>query len=239
LFYFLPFNPLFFIYAAAAVLPALFLLRYIDRKDTREKEPRSLLFSLVGYGVLAALCASALEGIGSALLGALLPEESLVYLIVFAFVVVAAAEEAAKLFFLKRRTWNHPAFDYRFDAIVYSVFVSLGFAAFENLLYVMEYGLSVVVPRALLAIPGHMSFAVFMGVFYGQAKAAALRGDSVGSRRNLRRGYLLAVLHHGFYDACAMVGTPFATLVFIVFVIFMFLRVRGIILRESAQDGPV
>ncbi len=237
--FFLPFSPLLLIYAAAAVLPALLLLRYIDRKDVREKEPRGLLISLLGMGVLAALGASILESVLSYILDRFLPEGSFVYIIVFAFFVVAVSEEGMKLFFLRRRTWNHPAFDYRFDAIVYSVFVSLGFAAYENLLYVFEYGLSVVVPRALLAIPGHMSFAVYMGVFYGQAKTCSLRGDETGCRRNLRTGFWLAVLHHGFYDACAMIGTPVCTVIFLLFVIAMFLRVRNIIRREAETDGPV
>ena len=66
--------------------------------------------------------------------------------------------------------WNHPAFDYRFDAVVYCVFAALGFAALENILYVAQFGFAVAVSRALLSVPGHCFFAVYMGIYLGQAK---------------------------------------------------------------------
>lgn len=83
--------------------------------------------------------------------------------------------------FLHARTWRNPNFNYRFDGIVYAVFVSLGFAAFENIQYVLHYGLSVALPRAIFAVPGHMSFAVFMGLFYGRAKLYEAWGDGAGA----------------------------------------------------------
>lgn len=63
--------------------------------------------------------------------------------ILLAFLVVAVVEEGTKFFFLHQKTWHSPYFNYRYDAIVYAVFVSLGFAAFENVKYIFNYGLSV------------------------------------------------------------------------------------------------
>ena len=128
---------------------------------------------------------------------------------------------------------------YRFDGIVYSVFVSLGFAAYENILYVFSYGLSVALPRALLAIPGHLSFSIAMGIFYGRAKRCWERGHDAAATFNLILGYVLAVLLHGFYDACAMIGSGLATVVFLVFVVLMFLGVYRALKREAARDMPV
>ena len=102
------------------------------------------------------------------------------------------------------------------------MFVSLGFAAFENIKYVFSYGLSVVLPRALFAIPGHLAFSVFMGVFYGRAKLCENRGNKVGKIGNLILGYVSAVLLHGFYDACAMNGSTTANIVFYVFIGIMY-----------------
>lgn len=227
------------IYAAAALLPAFFLMRYIYRMDKIEKEPMKLLLSLVCMGVAAAAIASALEGIGVRLLGSFVSYDSKAYVILLAFVVVAAVEEGAKFFLLKRRTWNELNFNYRFDGIVYAVFVSLGFAAIENLMYVLGYGLSVAPLRAVLAVPGHMGFGVFMGVFYGRAKVCDLRGDAAGRRENLICAYLSSVALHGIYDSCAMMGTALATVIFIVFIIVMYRWVTGLIRRESASDMPV
>lgn len=227
------------VYVLAAVLPAIFLMRYIYRKDTAEKEPPSLLLSLVFMGVLAALAAMVLERIGEGILNRTVSQYSRWYVILLAFLVVGAAEEGCKLFFLKRRSWWDPNFNYRFDGVVYAVFVSLGFAAFENVLYVFRYGLSVVLPRALLAIPGHMGFAVFMGCFYGRAKLCEGYGDEAGKQGNLFLGWLSATVLHGIYDSCAMIGSGAATVAFLVFVVLMYLVVLRRIDRESRTDHPI
>lgn len=123
--------------------------------------------------------------------------------------------------------------------MVYSAFVSLGFAAFENIKYVFSYGLSVVLPRALFAIPGHLGFSVFMGVFYGRAKLCENRGNTFGKKMNLVLAYGSAVLLHGSYDACAMSGTNKATVIFYVFVASMYVIVYRMIKKASAKDRPI
>ena len=239
MFFVLPVLYVVAIYILAAVLPAVFLMRYIYRQDKVEKEPTMLLLSLVIWGVAAALASIVLETIGQSVLGSLLGEDNPAYTIIFAFLVVAVVEEGTKFFFLKRRTWRDYNFNFRFDGIVYAVFVSLGFAAFENIRYVLGYGLTVALPRAILSIPGHMGFAVFMGLFYGRAKQCENRGDRGGMRRNLCIGYLMAVFLHGFYDSCAMIGNTLSTALFLAFVVLMYIVVIRMIKRESLRDTPV
>lgn len=231
--------PILAVYVLAAVLPAFFLLRYVYRHDTVEKEPAGLLLALLVRGVLSALCASVLEGFAQSVLSMLVDPGSPVYTVLLAFLVVALAEEGMKLFFLKRRTWHDPNFNYRFDGVVYAVFVSLGFAAYENILYVFNYGLSTALLRAISAVPAHLSFAVVMGVFYGWARLLENRGEYTAARVSRWLALLSAVLLHGFYDACAMIGTGLATIAFVVFVVLMFIGVYGLIKRESATDSPV
>ena len=178
----LPFTPIaayIAVYVGAAVLPAIILMRYIYNQDSIEKEPGYLLKKLFVGGIWAALASILLETIGTTLLNAWIPDaDSPAYKIVLAFLVVAVAEEGTKYFFLRRRSWNDPNFDFRFDGIVYAVFVSLGFAAFENISYVFSYGLGVSIPRAFLSIPGHMGFAVVMGVsnVFGAVVGSAVVG---------------------------------------------------------------
>ena len=227
------------VYLVAAILPAVVLLRYVYKNDTIEKEPAGLLVKLLIMGCLAALCSGVLEGIADYVLQIFIDPRDPVYVIALAFLVVAAVEEGTKLFFLKRASWNHPAFNYRFDGVVYAVFVSLGFAALENVQYVVNYGLSIALPRALLAIPGHLSFSIFMGVYYGRAKLLENLGDYDGSRRAMRTGYLTAVFLHGFYDSCAMIGTNLTSIIFLIFVIIMFSVAFRTLKRESATDEPI
>lgn len=239
MFFVLPMLSVIAIYVLAAVVPAIFLMRYIYRQDTIEKEPPMLLLSLVLLGVLAAVLAGGLEYLGESVLSSMLDPSGKNYVIVLAFLVVAVIEEGLKFLFLKARTWRDPNFNYRFDGIVYAVFVSLGFAAYENIQYVMGYGLSVAVPRAVLALPGHMGFAVFMGVFYGRAKLCADLGNARGKTANLLASYAAAVLLHGFYDACAMIGSTLSTVLFIAFVAVMYVLVIRLIKKESAHNIPV
>ena len=227
------------IYVLAAVVPAVVLMRYVYRQDRVDREPPRLLGGLALRGVYAALAAIVLETLGQSVLNALVSRDNPRHVVLTAFLVVAVVEEGTKFFFLYRRTWRDPNFNYRFDAIVYAVFVSLGFAAFENVKYVFSYGLSVALPRAILAIPGHMGFAVFMGWFYGRAKLRSDLGDGMGARVNLALGYLAAVFLHGMYDTCCMTGTARSTLVFAAVVAVLYLAVFRLIRREARNDTPV
>ena len=227
------------IYVAAAVLPAAFLMRYIYKKDSIEREPVGLLVSLLLMGLCAAAVSMGAETLGESALSAVLDEESPLYTVIMAFIVVAAVEEGSKFLFLKLRTWRNPNFNYRFDGVVYAVFVSLGFAAIENVGYVLGYGLGVAVSRALLAVPGHMGFAVFMGAYYGRARVCEAYGDMRGKKINLWLSYLIAVVLHGFYDTCAMLQTAAASMVFLAFVVIMYAVVIRRIKLETISDRPI
>jgi len=243
MFFILPIYSILVIYILAAILPAFFLMRYVYLQDHIEKESPILLMQLILCGVAAAIISALLEYVGEIILNTAtygkISSDSPTYTILLAFLVVAAVEEGTKLLFLYLRSWNAIDFNYRFDGIVYAVFTSLGFAAFENIKYVMGYGLTVAVPRALLAIPGHMSFAVFMGIFYGRARLAADLGCTGRKKFDISIGYLIAVVLHGIYDSCAMIGTPFATVIFIVFVAVLYFTVFRLIKMESRNDRPV
>ncbi len=218
----------------AAILPALLLMRYVYRLDKVEKEPRYLLLSLLWQGVLAALVAIVLEFILQTILGLVIDPDDDLYVYIMAFVCVAMVEEGCKLFFLYRRTWNDPNFNFRFDGIVYACFVSLGFAAFENVKYVLSYGLSVALPRALLAVPAHFGFAVIMGYFY--ARARLNYGWTKNWWWNLVFAYVCPVILHGIYDTCCMLNSSGATAFFVVFVIVMYIFIWQFLKHESQHD---
>jgi RsiW-degrading membrane proteinase PrsW (M82 family) len=152
------------------------------------------------------------------------------------FVVVAVSEEISKYVLLKVRTWKSPHFNCQFDGVVYAVFVSLGFALWENIGYVIQNGLTTALVRALTAVPGHASFGVFMGVFYGAAKRFDNMGDPVRSKRFRRLALLLAVLTHGCYDFIATIDTVFSFLVFAAFVLVMFVFAFRLVKSAAADD---
>ena len=221
---------------AAAVIPAVFLLVRVERADRLEKESRKLLLSLIFFGIVATLIASLGERIGMAILDSLFEEESVLFNLLLYFVVVALSEEGAKYILLKRRTWRNPEFNCQFDGVVYSVFVSLGFALWENIGYVAYYGLSTAVVRAVTAVPGHACFGVFMGTWYGMAKRKEGAGDLAGAAKYRRMALIVPMLLHGFYDFCATYDNSYMGLVFLVFVVAMFVTASRLVRRESAND---
>ena len=156
-----------------------------------------------------------------------------------AFLIVAIAEEGCKLFFLKKLTWKSSHFNYRFDGIIFAVFTGLGFAGLENILYVLNFGPDVLVSRGLLAVPGHMTFAVFMGLHYSESKLASLRGQHSKAKRSLRKAFLIPVLLHGFYDFCLMSERDILSIVFILFVIVLDLSAARAVRRTSRSDHPL
>jgi len=70
----------------------------------------------------------------------------------------------------------------------------MGFAATENIMYVLQGGYQVALLRAFTAVPAHATFAILMGYFMGKAKFS-------NSKVLLNfTGLFLAILFHGTYD---------------------------------------
>ncbi len=225
---------------AAAVLPAAFLLYRVYKMDTIEKEPWSILRKLLLWGALSGIPAALVESLLTGVVQNLLQEGTLLYNFVFGFIVAALVEESFKFFFLYKFTFKSPAFNYRFDGVVYAVFVSMGFAILENVLYVFQGGLGVALSRALLALPLHAACGVYMGIAYGQQKVNSLyKSASFGS---VARACLpVPILIHGFYDSCAFSAEnyPIFLLVFVVFVILVFILTLRQLKKASQEDRPV
>ena len=163
-----------FILLAAAVLPAVFLISRVYKMDTIEKEPWPVLRKLLLFGALSGIPAALVESLLSGVAMGIFTEGTVLYNLAAGFIVAALVEECFKFFFLYRVTFKSPDFNYRFDGVVYAVFVSMGFAILENILYVFQGGLGVAVTRALLALPLHAACGVYMGIAYGQQKVRSL-----------------------------------------------------------------
>ena len=186
----------------SAILPAILLWLFIWKKDT-QKEPTSWLLKAVLWGVAIIIPVAILEsGIETILFGVEGKPTTLFGTTTMAFGVAALPEEAFKLFALWMVLRKNPYFDEHFDGIVYAVCVGLGFAAFENIMYVFgeEDWFSTAIVRALLAVPGHYAFAILMGYYYSvyhfvdhSPKVAACV-------------LLVPIIAHGAYDAIAMSG---------------------------------
>ena len=220
----------------AAVLPAAYLMVKVYRSDRLEREPPRLVIGLVLLGMISTALAGTAEQLGDKLLSYFFTEESTAYKALFFFLIVGPAEEGFKYAVLRWRTWRHPAFDCQYDGVVYAVFVSLGFALWENIGYVLMYGIDTALARALTAVPGHACFGVFMGVWYGIAKRYALYGCEPESKRARWLCVIVPALLHGCYDFIASLEAEVFVLVFLAFVAAMFFTALRMVKRVSQKD---
>ena len=225
-----------FILIAAAVIPAAFLLVRVYQLDRLEKESPRLLWSLVKAGIFSSLIALVLEKVFISLLNSYVPRDSEWFRILLYFVIVGISEEGTKYFMLRRTSWNTPEFNCLYDGIVYAVFVSLGFALWENISYVLHYGFANAVIRAVTAIPGHAGFGVFMGLFYSASKMFEIQGDTQRSDLYSFIAILIPVLIHGAYDYIATLQTDSANVYFIAFIAILFIVSIRLIKEFSQKD---
>ena len=206
----------------AAVLPAALLWLYIWKKDP-QKEPTRLLVKAVWYGIGIVVPVGILEaGLQYLLFGERQPT-SLFGTTLMAFGVAALPEELSKLFCLWLILRRNPYFDEHFDGIVYAVSIGLGFAAIENIGYLIEGGdqwVMTAVIRALLAVPGHYAYAVLMGYYY------SIYHFVDRSPRTKISILLVPFLAHGVYDSLAMSGMANETIGGIGFLFLIYFCVK-------------
>ena len=196
-----------------AIAPVAILLAYIWFRDKYEKEPWRMLLSALVLGAVAVLPILVVESLLSRVEVYFYGEMAVFWR---SFVVAGFTEELFKFGFLLLLIWRIRAFNEKFDGIVYAVFISLGFAAVENVLYVMHYGAPVGWSRALTAVPGHFLFGVSMGFFVGLAKFYPGKRAAY-----VFYAYAYPFVLHGTYDFILMSQHPWGLLVFIPFMVFM------------------
>jgi RsiW-degrading membrane proteinase PrsW (M82 family) len=150
-----------------SLAPVFIIALYIYIRDKYEKEPFRLLLRALLTGALIVLPVILIEK----------------YLITFsdqlegfskaayqAFIVASFTEEGFKFLGFVLIFWWNVNFNEKFDGIVYAVFISLGFAAVENIFYVFQGGIQIGLVRALTAIPAHALFGTVMGYYFGLAR---------------------------------------------------------------------
>ena len=166
---------------------------YLYYRDKYEKEPIRVLIRAFFGGVLAVFTTLIIvwplhffeDSFSGSISSALFQS----------FFMAAIPEELSKFIFLYWFIWKDKNFNENFDGIIYAVFVSMGFACVENILYVFEGGLEVATARAITAVPAHAIFGIIMGYYFAHAKFQPNR-----KHKNLFKGVFLAIMGHGFYN---------------------------------------
>mgnify|MGYP002730088708 CR=1 FL=1 len=226
---------MYFIVLITALLPVAILLIAIYHKDKAAPEPAGQLVKAFVFGVISA---------GLAIVLSTLLEVAGLYSqwdpynvngVRMAFFGAAVPEETAKLFMLWLLLRRNRFFDENMDGIVYAAFVSLGFAAIENVSYLFsepESFLSVGIMRACTSIPGHFCFGIIMGYYYSLA--------TFGNKATLRNKifvWLIPVMAHGFYDAILFItNVPPVVSVILSVIFFVLLCWMGMTAKRKVRE---
>ena len=218
----------------SALAPVIVLLCYIFHKDSAHPEPAKWLIKAFFYGIASAFLAMLFGLVITFATGLELDvsqHTSILGAFIDAFSLAAIPEEVAKFIMLWLLLRKNPFFDEHFDGIVYAVSVGMGFAGFENVLYLlesMESGswIGTGIMRALFSVPGHFLFAVFMGYYYSLYHFKIDRSFS-----GMLLVLLAPILAHGLFDGilfCSDINGLFSLICMILFlVLFNKLRKLG------------
>jgi RsiW-degrading membrane proteinase PrsW (M82 family) len=224
-----------------ALLPVFLILRYVYLLDKNEREPLNFVLKVVIYGAIFSIPCAAAERFLISMISMYYDPATIQFAWMENTVGVALVEEFSKWIVLMLIVWKNRNFDYRYDGIVYAVSASLGFAALENILYVVSYGTGVSIGRAIFAIPGHATFGVFMGYWLSRAKTFWLDGKTGRMKFCKLLALGIPMLIHGAYDfllseQVAALGYQY---VFYIYVILLDFFAWRIIKHEFRTDRPL
>jgi RsiW-degrading membrane proteinase PrsW (M82 family) len=200
-----------------AIAPVVIILFYIYFRDKYEKEPLSLLLKALFLGCLTVIPVIYMEGFLMEYIP-LFNFSNRASAFYNAFVVAGFSEELFKFLAFYMLIWKSKEYDERFDGIVYAVFVSLGFAMIENIKYVYNYGETVALTRAFLAVPAHALFGVTMGYYFSLSKFSL---NKFTKHTYFYYALIFPIILHGSYDFILMANEPLGMLVFIPFLIYL------------------
>jgi hypothetical protein len=153
----------------AAVAPALFILWLVVAAGERPGSP-----ARVWTAFLLGAASISLLGVARAPFASILaaPENPWVALAVKSLVIVAISA--------RRRPFADPM-----DTVVYGAAAGLGFAAYENLAYLVQHAemwRSLAVLRSVLTVPFHCSLGIIAGAYLAMARS----GTALGAHRHHR-----------------------------------------------------
>jgi protease PrsW len=211
-----------------SLAPVLLILIFIYYRDKYEKEPLGLLLRAIVIGAIITIPVFFIEmGLGYAV-----SFENIIGNAFYqGFIVAAFTEELFKFLVFMLVIWRNRNFNEFFDGIIYAVFISLGFAAVENILYVATKGGGVGALRAFTAVPGHALFGITMGFYFGLAKFNLDK-----TSKYLWLAILMPILLHGLYDFLLMGQNGWFLLIFLGFIVYLWISGFKKMKRHSANS---
>lgn len=175
-----------------AILPVFIFALYVYIHDN-EKEPTNMLIKAFVFGMLIAIPCIYVESALSSAFYFL--QKSYITSLLYVFLVIALVEEGYKFLATYIIFYHDKNVNYTFDMIVYTTFLGLGFAFFENIIYLRSLPIASVILRGFTAVPVHLSCGIIMGYY-----SSLMKTDKKNFKINLLKALLIPISIHAFYN---------------------------------------
>ncbi|MBP7021522.1 MAG: PrsW family intramembrane metalloprotease [Planctomycetes bacterium] len=229
-------------YLFLGIAPALFFVCLIYHKDKFQPEPKVQIVKIFFLGILAIVPTAIIEWILQHKVFNIQMYEITTLLsvnIVACFIIIAPIEEFFKYSVVKKFVYNTEYFDEKIDGVVYMIASAMGFAALENVMYIVNS----VVPtwtgilRSISATPAHVIFSGFMGIYLGRARFETSACKSV---IRIVQGLLVATVLHGTYNFLAYLNNFWTLLIIpflLVFGVILIVKVNALAKESKENQG--
>lgn len=201
---------IYFIYIIFGILPSLAWLFYYLKKDLHP-ESKKMIIKIFLWGAVSTIPVYLIQKQLIELLKPINLPPTFVY-IIYWFLIIAFTEELFKYLVIKFKVLKNPEFDEPVDAMIYMTVSALGFAAIENIFYVISSAINLPNFNDAITSAVIISFARFLGSTLLHTLCSALVGyfiaisfkDKQSRLRFTILGILIATLLHGLYNFSIM-----------------------------------
>jgi RsiW-degrading membrane proteinase PrsW (M82 family) len=207
-------EPFIGVLAVLSMLPAFVVGGYLWYGDPTSREP----FVLLAATFLLSVLFAGFAGIINSTVGPLFEAFGVIGIVVFYFLVVGPVEEFVKWLAIRVYAYRNNAFRTVVDGVVYGAAAGVGFAAIENLTYIVTIYLEAadtagvapteaatnVAAQRFFVGPGHVVYSAWAGFYLGLAKFNPENRGPI-----IVKGLLIAVFIHALYNTSVTVLPAF------------------------------
>jgi protease PrsW len=194
-----------------ALAPCAFWLWMIYIWDKCKPAPRSMLIRTFFFGVGIAIPVAIIETLLYP--GSVANNVSVSTAAYLAFVVAGVTEESGKFLVVRRGAYISSHFDEPEDGLIYSAAAALGFAALENVIYLLSFGWQVILVRGLISNLAHVLFSSLWGYPLALTKLGIIKNKYI-----TWGGLVAAMVAHGLFDFLFFTSTLLTLLVIPLFI---------------------
>lgn len=208
----------YFLILILSFLPSLFWLLIAEWLDRKRPEPKKAIRKAFLFGFLAACLAFII----SAPFEYYLPKQKpqWLYITILSFFINGLVEEYSKYAMMSDKIIRFYSFDEPADGIIYGMTVGVGFAFFENFLFILSYGPGIIFIRLVISTLLHFLTGGLIGFWLGKARFYKLK-PYAGNY-----GLFLAVIVHGLSNLIMRFGQGFWPIFPLAFIlIFTYIKI--------------